>query len=35
MNLSVKQKQNHRNREQTSGCQGVGGWEKDELEVWD
>ena len=27
MNLSVKQKQAHRRREQTSGCQGVGeGW---------
>ena len=26
MNLSVKQKQNHRHREQTGGCQGGGGW---------
>ena len=27
MNLSTKQKQTHRRREQTCGCQGVGeGW---------
>ena len=25
MNLSIKQKQTHRHREQTYGCQGVGG----------
>ena len=27
MNLSMKQKQTHRHREQTCGCQGGGGWE--------
>ena len=28
MNLSMKQKQNHRDREQTGGCQAGGtGWE--------
>ena len=26
MNLSVKQKQNHRHREQASSCQGGRGW---------
>ena len=26
MNLSTKQKQTHRHREQTCGCQGGGGW---------
>ena len=25
MNISVKQKQTHRHREQTCGCQGLGG----------
>ena len=29
MNLSMKQKQNHRHREQTGGCQGGGVWGKD------
>ena len=29
MNLSVKQKQTHRQREQTCGCQGAGSWERD------
>ena len=32
MNLSMKQKQTHRHREQTCGCQGVG-W-RDGLGVW-
>ena len=27
MNLSIKQKQTHRHREETGGCQGGGGWE--------
>ena len=26
---SIKQKQSHRHREQTSGCQGGEGWERD------
>ena len=34
MNLSTKQKQTHRHREQTSGCQGGGGMEWDGLGVW-
>ena len=34
MNLPTEQKQTHRCREQTSGCQGGGGWEKDGLRVW-
>ena len=34
MNLSVKQKQTHRHREQTCGCQGEGKWEKNGLGVW-
>ena len=29
MNLPTKQKQTHRHTEQTCGCQGGGGWEKD------
>ena len=28
MNLSMKQKQTHRHREQTGGCQGGGGGER-------
>ena len=28
MNLSMKQKQTYRHREQTCGCQGGGGWGK-------
>ena len=32
MNLSTKEKQTQRHREQTSGCQGGGG--RDGLEVW-
>ena len=35
MNLSMKQKQTHRHREQTCGCQGGGGWERDGVGVWD
>ena len=35
MNLSRKQKQTHRHREQTCGCQGGGEWGRDELGVWD
>ena len=34
MNLSTKQKQTHRHREQTCGCQGMGK-ELDGLGVWD
>ena len=32
MNLSTKQKQTHRHREQSCGCQGVG---RDGLGAWD
>ena len=36
MNLSMKQKQTHRQREQTGGCQeGIGRWGRDGLGVWD
>ena len=31
MNLSTKQKQIHRHRKQTHGCQGEVGWERDGL----
>ena len=34
MSLPMKQKQTHRYREQTCGCQGGGGREKDGLGVW-
>ena len=35
MNLSSKQKQTHRHREQICGCQGgVGGGDRDGLEAW-
>ena len=35
MNLSMKQKQNHRHREQTGGCQGGGmGWEREGVGGW-
>ena len=34
MNLFTKQKQTHRHREQTCGCQGGGGWGRDALGVW-
>ena len=33
MNLSMKQ--NHRHREQTGGCQGVGGCGRDGVGGWD
>ena len=33
MNLSMKQKQTHRHREQTCGCQGGGEWGRDGLGV--
>ena len=29
MKQSMKQKQNHRHREQSGGCQGGGGWGRD------
>ena len=35
INLYVEQKQNHRHGEQTGGCQGGGGWERDGLGVGD
>ena len=35
MNLSVKQKQTDRHREQTYGCQGGGGWGTNEVGGWD
>ena len=35
MNLAMKQKQTHRHREETGGCQGGGVWGKDGLGVWD
>jgi len=35
MNLSIKQKQTHRHREQTCGCQGEGWREWDRLRVWE
>ena len=34
MNLSMKQKQNHGQREQTDGCQGGGGWGTDGVGGW-
>ena len=34
MNLSPKQKQNHRHREYTGGCQRGGVWEKDRVDGW-
>ena len=34
MNLSTKQEQIHKHREQTCGCQGGGGREWDRLGVW-
>ena len=34
-NLSTKQKQTHRHREQIHGCQKGGGLGRDELGVWD
>ena len=35
MNLSMKQKQTHRHKEQACGCQGEEGWERDGFGVWD
>ena len=35
MKLSMMQKQTHRYREHTFGCQGGEGWEREELQVWD
>ena len=34
MNLFTKQKQTHRHREQTCGCQEKWWWERDGLGVW-
>ena len=34
MNLSTKQKQIHRHREQTCGCPEGEGWELDGVGVW-
>ena len=34
MNLSMKQKQTHRHREQTGGCQGGGIWGRDGVGGW-
>ena len=34
MNLSMKQKQTHRHREQTCGCQEGGVWERDGVGGW-
>ena len=31
----MKQKQTHRHREQTCGCQGGGRWRRDGVGVWD
>ena len=33
MNISMKQKQTHRHREQMCGCQGEGGWQREGLGV--
>ena len=35
VNLSTKQEQTYRHREQTCGCQGGGCWERDGVKVWD
>ena len=35
MNLSTKQKQTHRHREQICGCRGEGGVERGKLGSWD
>ena len=34
MSLSMKQKQNHGHREQTGGCQEIGGWGRDGVGGW-
>ena len=33
-NLFINQKQNHKQREQTGGCQGGGGWGREGVGVW-
>ena len=35
MNLSMRQKQTHRHKEQTCGCRGGRRWGKDGLGAWD
>ena len=35
MNISTKEKQTHRYREQTWGYQGQGGWRKEGFKLWD
>ena len=35
MNLSSKQKETRRHREQTCGCQGGEGWEREGAGIWD
>ena len=35
VNLSMKQKQTHRHREQICGCQGEGQWDREGWGVWD
>ena len=35
MNLSMKQKQTHRHREQTYGCQEGGVWGREGPGIWD
>ena len=35
MNISMKQEQTHRHREQTYGCQGEEGWGREGLGAWD
>ena len=34
INLSMKQKENHKHREQTDGCQGVEAWGRQGLGGW-
>ena len=34
MNISMNQKQTHRHREQTGGCQGGGEWRRAGLGFW-
>ena len=34
-NLTTKQKQTHRHREEACGCHGGGEWGREGLEVWD
>ena len=35
VNLPTKQKQTHRHREETCGCQEGGGWGREGQGVWD